>query len=167
MDAIVRTLGKIDAAISAFLKGLSICLFVVLAVIMTLNILNRFVPVTSFHWLDEIVEICFAGMVFYGSAAVWMAKGHFSAGDWISKRLPSDRARHAYRLVVELASLAFMLLVLRFSWDLAARARETTAVFQIPKAVLYSCMPVSALVMSLYSAANALVLVAKIVRPRE
>jgi TRAP-type transport system small permease protein len=141
----------IDVALTTVLKTITIVLFLIITVIMTLNIINRYLPFTSFHWLDEIVELCFAGLVFYGAAAVWMTKGHFSAGDWISKRLPKPWLVNLYRLVVELGSLAFVAILLKFSWQITVKSQEATAVFQIPKAVLYSCMPVSAAIMVLYS----------------
>jgi TRAP-type C4-dicarboxylate transport system permease small subunit len=140
-----------DRVVLAALKGIAIAAFAVLTLILSLNILNRFVPLMSFHWLDEIVELCFAALVFYGAAAVWIGRGHFSAGDWISKRLPAGRARGAYRLFVELAGLLFIAVFLRYSWQLTTRTGEATAVFQIPKAVLYACMPVSGALMSVYS----------------
>lgn len=49
-----------------------VTLFVVLTAIITANVLLRIFPITSLHWMDEIVEMCFAGLVFYGAAGVWM-----------------------------------------------------------------------------------------------
>ncbi len=144
-------LAAADTLIGKVLRTVSVAFFVVLTIILSLNIVNRFLPFTSFHWLDEIVELCFAGLVFYGAAAVWMTSGHFSAGDWISKRLGKPALAGAYRLVVELLSLVFVAVLLKYSWQITARSQEATAVFQIPKAVLYSCMPISAAVMVLYS----------------
>ena len=151
MERMPKALAAIDKAIGSVLKTVSVAFFVVLTVILSLNIVNRFLPFTSFHWLDEIVELCFAGLVFYGAAAVWMTGGHFSAGDWISKRLSNPRAVGVYRLVVEAMSLLFVAILLKYSWQIMARSQEATAVFQIPKAALYACMPISAAVMVLYS----------------
>ena len=69
--------------------------------ILTLNIFIRFVPLMSMHWFDEILELLYGALVFYGAAAVWVAHGHFSVGDWISKLLPNKRARFVYRFLVE------------------------------------------------------------------
>ena len=33
--------------------------------------IKNLLPVTSFHWFDEIVELSFAALVFYGAAALW------------------------------------------------------------------------------------------------
>ncbi len=142
----------LDKGVRLVLRALAVAMFIVLLCILSLNILNRFVPLTSFHWLDEIVELCFAAMVFYGAAAVWIEKGHFSSGDWIGPRLPGPRSRAAYALLKEAAGLAFLGVLLFYSAQLALRAQETTAVFHIPKFVLYASMPVSAALMAAYSA---------------
>jgi TRAP-type C4-dicarboxylate transport system permease small subunit len=142
---------KIDAVVLAALKWLTIAVFVALTLILTANVFVRYVPVMSLHWLDEIVEMLFAALVFYGAAAVWILKGHFSAGDWIGKRLKNPRAKSALRLLIDLISFFFIAVFLRYSLNLVMRSLEVTAVFQIPKKILYSCMPVSAGLMALYS----------------
>jgi len=162
MSAFASILEKADRILTRVLKFVAITLFVALTLILALNILNRFVPMTSFHWLDEVVELCFAALVFYGTAAVWMSRSHFSAGDWISPRLPSPRLKALYRLIVELAGLLFIGVFLKYSADLTLKSQEFTAVFQIPKAVLYSCMPISAAVMALYSVARIVAAVGEI-----
>jgi len=92
-------------------------------------------------------------LVFYGAAAVWMSKGHFSVGDWLGKFAKGERAKSAYRLLLEIVGLGFALILFKYSLSLALRSGEATAVFQIPKKVLYSCMPVSSLIMIAYSVA--------------
>jgi len=144
-------LGHIDAVITAVLKYLTIAIFVSLALIVSANILLRIFPITSLHWTDEIVELCFAALVFYGAAGVWMARGHFSVGNWIEAKVKNERGRNAYRLLIEVLSLLFAAILLKYSLDLTMKAQEATSVFEIPKKVLYSCMPISALIMVLYS----------------
>jgi TRAP-type transport system small permease protein len=144
-------LGKLDSGLTAILKWLTIVLFFALTLIVTANILLRIFPVTSLHWTDEIVELCFAALVFYGAAGVWMVKGHFSVGDWIKKLVKNERAYNGCRLALELITLLFASVLFKYSLDLTIRAREVTAVFQIPKKLIYSCMPVSSLIMIAYS----------------
>jgi TRAP-type C4-dicarboxylate transport system permease small subunit len=161
-----KVLGIADRILTAILKWFTIVLFLVLAVIVTANILLRLFPVTSLHWSDEIVEMSFAALVFYGAAGVWMVKGHFSVGDWISKRVRNERTRGVYRLLLELVSLLFAGVLFSYSLSLVIRAREVTAVFQIPKAVLYSAMPVSALIMVAYSIVYVVRAVIAVVNPK-
>ncbi len=151
MAKLITFLGRIDSVLTAILKYLTIVLLLVVSLIVTANILLRFIPITSLHWSDEIVEMCFAALVFYGAAGVWMAKGHFSVGDWISKRVKDDRVKSGYRLVLELITLLFAVVLFKYSRELVIRAQEATSVFQIPKKVLYSCIPASSLIMMAYS----------------
>jgi TRAP-type transport system small permease protein len=151
MKGIVAALGAIDRVLTSVIKWMTIILFFVLTLIITANILLRIFPVTSLHWADEIVELSFAWMVFFGAAGVWMVKGHFSVGDWIGKAVKNERARNACRLVLELITLLFALVFFKYSLDLTMRAREVTSVFQIPKKFIYACMPASTLIMVAYS----------------
>ena len=65
-------LKKADNIVRFLLKTVTLCMFAVLMIMIALNVFNRLVPITSFHWLDEIIELCFAAMTFYGAAAVWI-----------------------------------------------------------------------------------------------
>jgi TRAP-type C4-dicarboxylate transport system permease small subunit len=165
---------KLDAWTRKILRLLTVSIFSALGILMILNVALRLcndfsgylarkgfagasafvkslLPIASFHWFDEIVELCFASLVFYGAAALWAEKGHFSVGDWISPRLPSERSRRLYKTILSFISAAFMAIFFWFSLRLTMRTSELTTVFQLPKALLYSCMPVSSLIMLLYS----------------
>ena len=174
MSGFLKTL---DAWLQAFLRRLCILLFAALGLILLANVFLRLandlainldargmqsaaslikslVPISSLHWFDEIVELCFAALVFYGAAALWGLKGHFSVGDWISPRLPGKRLKALYKLLVSLLSMAFLIVFFRFSLQLAMNATELSTVFQIPKSVMYSCMPISGAIMLCYSAVD-------------
>ncbi len=157
---------KIDDVLLAILKTITIALFVFLTLILAANVFIRFVPIMSLHWLDEIVEMAFAALVFYGAAAVWILKGHFSAGNWIEKRLPSPRAQAGFRLFVDILSFVFVAVFLVYSLDIVNRSMEVTAVFQISKKILYVCMPISAFLMVAYSVKYVVIDVMGIVRPQ-
>lgn len=151
MKNLIALLGLADKALLAIIKWLTITLFLVLGLIVTANILLRIFPVASLHWVDEIVELSFAWLVFYAATAVWTTKGHFSVGDWFGVLIKNERTLHACRLLVELASLLFAVIFFQYSLNLTLRAHEVTSVFQIPKAFLYSCMPIATGIMVAYS----------------
>ena len=170
---------SLDRLVQSVLRAVCIFLFSVLALILIANVLLRLgndlsifldvrnykgaagvvkaiVPRVSMHWFDEIVELCFAALVFYGAAALWGLKGHFSVGDWISARLPNHALRGVYRLIVSLLSTTFIAVFFWYSLKLTRNATELSTVFQIPKSVMYSCMPVSSFIMLCYSAVDVL-----------
>ena len=156
---------KFDAIITVILEWVCITLFAGLTLLLTANIVMRFVPLFSLHWFDEIVELIFAALVFYGAAALWVTHGHFSVGDWISKYIPGVRLRYAYRLLIELLSLAFMGIFLKYSYLLTTRAEDVTNALQLPKSVLYMSMPIAAAIMVLYSIKNVVVEIGCIIDP--
>lgn len=170
----INTLKIIDTWVQKILGWISMTFFCFLGLLLGANVLLRLItdlinkltvlgyesmaeliksilPVTSFHWLDEIVELSFAALVFYGAAALWGAKLHFSVGDWISPRLKSVRLKCFYRMFIYLICIAFMGTLFWFSLRLTLRSTELTTVFQIKKSVLYSCIPISASIMLVYS----------------
>jgi TRAP-type transport system small permease protein len=153
-QSLLSALARFDNALTVALEAICIFLFAGITVILTLNIIVRFVPFMSMHWFDEIVELFYGALVFYGAAAVWVVHGHFSVGDWISKRLPNVRLRFAYRFLVELASLVFILVFFKYSFDLFWATEEATTAFAMSKKWLYACMPISGFIMLIYSLKN-------------
>jgi TRAP-type C4-dicarboxylate transport system permease small subunit len=151
MKSFIKVLTGIDGVLTLVLKSITIAAFLIIMLIVTANILLRIFPFTSLHWSDEITEMCFAALVFYGAAGVWMVNGHFSVGDWIGKRVKNGRVRSAIRLLLELITLLFAVVLFKYSLSLALRTGEATSVFQIPKKVLYAPIPISSLIMVAYS----------------
>ncbi|MDR0440888.1 MAG: TRAP transporter small permease [Candidatus Accumulibacter sp.] len=167
-------IARIDMLVRRILRYLVIALFVVLGLLLLANVFIRLMgdltqflhelgldaiadavravmPMTSFHWLDEIVELCFSAMIFYGAAALWAEKGHFSVGDWISGRLPGNVSRTVYKALIAMVNLVFLVVFFYFSLRLTLHATELSTVFQIPKKVMYSSMVISSLIMAVYS----------------
>jgi TRAP-type C4-dicarboxylate transport system permease small subunit len=163
--SILRLLARLDRALLLVLEVVCIALFAAITVILTLNIVVRFLPFMSMHWFDEILEMLYGALVFYGAAAVWVARGHFSVGDWISKFLPSVRARFAYRFLIELASVVFIAVFFKYALDLTIATTEATTAFAMPKQWLYACMPISGGIMLVYSLKNMYLELLAILRP--
>jgi TRAP-type C4-dicarboxylate transport system permease small subunit len=162
----MNTLKRIDAMLLKILKVITITSFVLLTILISANVFVRFVPVMSLHWFDEIIELLFAYLVFYGAAALWITGEHFSVGNWIGKRIEGTRARHVYRLVVEVMVLLFVVIFFYYSLKLTILARDVTNVFAIPKRILYSCLPASGVLMIIYSIRNIVVEVAGTINPK-
>ncbi|MDR3410586.1 MAG: TRAP transporter small permease [Formivibrio sp.] len=158
-------LNRFDKALVKVLEWVCIALFAAITILLVMNIIVRFVPVMSMHWFDEILELLYAALIFYGATAVWVTNSHFRVGDWITKYLRNVRMRFAYRLLVEILSLVFILVFFKYALDLTMSADERTTVFAMPRAWLYSCMPISGGIMVLYSLKNMYLELAKIVNP--
>jgi len=164
---ILNALKKIDRMVLAVLKALTITLFLLLSLLVSANVLVRFVPVVSLHWFDEIVEMLYAYLIFYGAAALWITREHFSLGDWIGATiLKGSRTRYLYRAVLEVLVLIFAAIFLYYSLRLTILARDVTNVFAIPKSILYSCMPVAGAIMIIYSIRNCVGEILRIAKPK-
>ena len=160
-----NTLGRIDQGVTLVLEWICIALFAAITFILTLNIVVRFFPFMSMHWFDEILELLYGALVFYGAAAVWVTHSHFSVGDWISKYLKSVRARFAYRLLVELMSLVFIAIFFWYALELLLQTEERTTAFAMSKKWLYACMPITGGIMVLYTLKNMYLELSRIVDP--
>jgi TRAP-type transport system small permease protein len=146
---------------------LTITLFLLLSLLVSANVLVRFVPVVSLHWFDEIVEMLYAYLIFYGAAALWITREHFSLGDWIGATiLKKSRTRYLYRAVLEVLVLIFAAIFFYYSLRLTILARDVTNVFAIPKSILYSCMPVAGAIMIIYSIRNCVGEIMRIAKPK-
>lgn len=160
-----NTLSRIDQALMLVLEWVCIALFAAITFILTLNIVVRFFPFMSMHWFDEILELLYGALVFYGAAAVWVTHSHFSVGDWISKYLKSVRARFIYRLLVEVMSLVFIAIFFWYALELLLQTEERTTAFAMSKKWLYACMPITGGIMVLYTLKNMYLELAAIVNP--
>jgi len=164
-QSFLRALNRFDQGLTLVLEWICIVLFVAITFILTLSIVVRFIPFMSMHWFDEILELLYGALIFYGAAAVWVTHSHFSVGDWISKFIPSVRGRFAYRLVVEMMSLIFIVIFFKYALDLMIQTEEQTTAFAISKKWLYACMPITGAIMVLYTLKNMYFELARIVNP--
>lgn len=166
MEAMMASLKCIDRIMLNGLKTVAIVVFILLTVLITANVFVRFFPVVSLHWFDEIIELLYAYMVFYGAAALWITREHIHVGDWLGGALAkNERLGHAYGVVVETLVLAFACVFFYYAWQLTGRALDVTNVFAIPKKILYSCMPISGAVMVVYSIRNIVVELIGVFKP--
>jgi TRAP-type C4-dicarboxylate transport system permease small subunit len=155
MERVMGFLRRMDKLVLGTSRILTIVCFIFLIILVSANVFVRFVPVASLHWFDEIIELLYAYLVFYGAAALWITREHFSVGDWIgTKVIRNVTGRHIYRMVLEVIVMVFALIFFYFSFRLTSLAQDVTNVFAIPKKVLYSCMPVSGAIMISYSIRN-------------
>lgn len=161
MGALTGLLRGVDRTVGVALRVISMVCLVILLLLLTGNVLNRFVvPLSglrgfSFGWFDEIVEWSFAWMVFFGAAALWREKEHFVV-DWLTAKLRGKTGGYVLSVILDLISLSFFLVFAVYGWRLTARASDWTPIFKLPKRLLYLCLPASGILMSIYSVRNLL-----------
>ena len=152
----MHALKTLDTIVGAALRWGSVTILALIFVLLILNVFIRFFPFTSFGWFDEIIEMLIAWMVFLGTAALWRANDHFTVA-FLPERLCGTKAGYLLDLLIGLCSLFFIGLFTYYSFNLTMRAADWTPVINLPKKLLYGCMPLSGFIMSLYSLRNILV----------
>ena len=146
----MKFFSAVDRAVGLFLRAVSVVMFVALFLILAANVFFRWFPLLSMGWLDEIVQLCFAYMVFIGAAEIWRMREHFKI-NWIEDKLKGRLAGEIIRSFVDLLSLVFFIYLTLYGWELVVRTRELTPIFQFPRRVMYAAIPFSAAIMAIYA----------------
>ncbi len=146
----IKALRAIDRAVGIILRSVAILMFVALFLILAANVFFRWFPLLSMGWLDEIVQLCFAYMVFIAAAEIWRVRDHFKI-NWIEDKLKGTPSGEIVRSVVDILSLVFFIYLTRYGWQLVVRTRELTPIFQFPRRVMYAAIPFSAVIMAIYA----------------
>ena len=140
-----------DRILEAVLRWISIVCMLVLVVLVCGLVLIRFFPIFSMGWADEVVELAFAWMVFMGTAAVWRMHEHITI-DFIPQALAGTRAGRILEVIVGLLILGFLGVFTWQGWLLTLQAGgNTTPMLTLPKPLWYATIPVSGLVMMIYT----------------
>lgn len=143
-------MNKFDLALGAVLRGIcNICL-VLLFIIISVSVVNRFAAVMSMGWADEIIEFLFAWLVFLGAACLWRERSHFRV-DMLQQRLAGTTSERVLEVVLNLLSIVFLAAFTYYALDLVINASEDSPVFSLSKKYWYGVMPVAGLIMISYS----------------
>lgn len=146
----MTTLVRLDRLAGVILRGVAVTCFAALFALLFVNVVARIFQLAGFAWFDEVVQGLFAWMVFSGAAALWREGLHFRV-DWLDALAGPGRAHAALLAVLSLLSLAFLVAMTRYGWDLTVRSRALTPILGLPTALFYVAIPISGAVMCLYS----------------
>lgn len=136
--------------VGAALRAVATAFFIAIAVLMIVQVLNRFYPLGSMDWSDEIIELLLVWTIFCGSAEVWRIRQHFLV-DMIPLMLKGTRYERPHRLVTALACLLFIAVFTYQSFDLFMRAVDESPYFSLTRRLWYASMPVNGFLMCLFS----------------
>jgi len=65
--------------------------------------------------------------------------------------------KHFYKLLILIISAIFMGILFWYSLKLTLRTHQVTTAFQIKQWILYSCVPISSMIMLLYSIVDVII----------
>ena len=117
---------------------------------MIAGVFNRFYPVGSLDWSDEIIELMLVWMIFTGTAEVWRVNQHFAV-DIVPLMLRGSRFEKAYSVFVTLAGLVFIAIFTWKSFELFLRADDLSPYFSWPRRLWYAAMPFNGALMVIFS----------------
>ena len=129
---------KFDRVITAFLKWTTAACLAGLLLLVGAGVFVRFVPIASMGWADEIIEFGFAWMIFFGAALLWRNRTHF-------------RVDLLLQVVINFISLSFILLLAYEGSLLTVAAVDPSPILEWPKALWYAVIPISAIIMIVYT----------------
>jgi TRAP-type C4-dicarboxylate transport system permease small subunit len=142
---------RAERGLAAALRWGGMVSFVVLLVLVTAEILIRFLPLFFLGWADEIVELAFAWMVFLGTAALWRGNEHITI-DFIPQALAGSTAGRVLEILVGLLALGFLAVFTWEGWLLTLQAvGNRTPILELPKPAWYVALPISGVVMIGYT----------------
>ena len=156
MDAIKKALDKILAA-------LCIGLFGFLVLLVTWQVVTRFVFNNPSMISEELAKYCFVWLVLFGSAYVFGEKGHMAI-EFIKDRFPPNLGRAA-EILIEIVIIAFAALILVIGGikTTALAWTQLSAALQVPVGYLYAAIPASGIFIIFYCIYN----VVQIVVPKK
>jgi TRAP-type C4-dicarboxylate transport system permease small subunit len=144
-------LTRLEKAIGAVLRTVSVCLLVLILLLMVANVFNRFVNIMTLDWNDEIIELMLVWLIFCGSAEVWRINQHFAV-DLVPLMFEGSRYEKAFRAFISFGCLVFIAVFTYRSFDLFQRAIDVSPYFSLPRQLWYAAMPVNGALMVGFSA---------------
>lgn len=146
---------------------LMIALVLAIAVLVLLQIIQRYVAVFSIPWTEEMSRYLFVYLTFIGSALLIKEKGHIVV-DVLMERVPR-RPRFVVYVLVELTMLAFLYIFISGMQQLTLASTEAVAAsmqwFRL--SYLYAGVWLGGLLMFLYTTIEIAKGVRRIARPHE
>jgi TRAP-type C4-dicarboxylate transport system permease small subunit len=143
-------LSVVDRLIEKFLRWGSIICLVSLLILVTGNVIFRFIPILSMGWADEIIEFFFAWMIFLCAANLWRERSHFRV-ELIPNRLANKKSGRNLEISLCILALFFFLV---FSYEggiLSAKATDRSPIMEWPRYLWYFVLPFSGGIIIVYT----------------
>ncbi len=143
---------KLEDHTALLLRAVATLSLVVLFFLILINVTARTFQLAGFAWFDEIVRGCFAYMVFFGAASLWLKRDHFQV-DWLERSLGNAKVQWLLRSVIAILCLGFLAVMTFYGWVLFNKANAMTPILQIPERLFYAAIPISGAIMAAHTLA--------------
>ena len=145
-----ETFDRVEQRFALMLKWGSVIFLMGLFLLIGAGVFVRFVPIASMGWADEIIELGFAWMVFFGSTVLWRERSHFSV-DLIPGRLAGSRAGCLLEISLGFLCLLFFVILSYEGWVLALSVEDRSPILNLPKIFWYIIVPIAGTMMLGYT----------------
>ncbi|MHC4456564.1 MAG: TRAP transporter small permease [Planctomycetota bacterium] len=149
----IKWLSHLDRTFALIVRGVCIICLVLLLILLSGNVIFRFMPLISMGWYDEIVELLFAWLVFMGAAALWRENSHFRV-EWLYTKFENRTSGDIIGLLIEALSLFFLVVMTYQGLRITLLANDWTPILKLSKRILYVDIPIAGSLMILYSVRN-------------
>lgn len=117
-----------------------------LLVVMSLQVISRYVFDSPFSWTEEVSRHLYVYMVFFGASAAIRDRSHVAVAMAVAY-LPRP-VRLATALVMNALILGFLAVMIWAGWKLVQRNLDVpTVTLEIPLAIVYAVVPITAVLM--------------------
>ena len=142
------TLDRLRRGYTTALEWIVIVLMAILFIEVSLGVIYRTVGV-ALVWYDEVASILLAWLTFYGSALASAKRAHIGCPELVD--LAPPRARAAVRVIGQLATIAFFLLMGWMGYQVLGvlEGDRLVSLPDVPVAWVQSVVPISAVMIVL------------------
>lgn len=134
-------------------KLISSLLIMVMACIMFMNVITRYVFGFSFNWGDEILRYMAVYLAFVGVAAAWETPGTHVAVTLFCENLFPKALRPFARILQDVVTVVFLAVVANYGFVLVGKLQKTgqiSAALKLPMWLLFGIVPVSCILSILH-----------------
>lgn len=149
----MNILKKLDAVLAGIMKVVTVGCCISIAVILFTRVIIRFTPLMlNLSWTDEVVAWLMAWMIFIAAALIAREKSHFSV-DLLPTKLKGTVAGCVLDITITLLQMAFFAVFLYYSLELTIKATtfSLSPIMKVSDRVPYSSMPVSCIIILIYT----------------
>lgn len=153
MNAVTKVLDKV-------LSGAAVLLFTLLVIVVVWQVFSRQVLASPAAWTEELSRYLFVWLGLFAAALVFSERGHIAV-DFVARRT-NPGAQRAIAALVQVAVLVFALAVLVYGGIRVAQGAWNQNLSALPVTLgqMYVAMPVTGVLIAVYSLANLLDVIA-------
>jgi len=142
MKKVIEFLDKVPVS-----RWLSSIFLIAMALIMTMNVILRYIFGFSFNWGDEILRYLCVFMAFFGTAAGFNSGVHIGIYVFVENVIP-EKARKYFRLFADLVTVAFLCFLTYYGiimYQRIVQTKQVSPALHVPMQFIYAVIPVMAI----------------------